>query len=209
MGFIATALFCVPSYLWLDRPVALWWKASLAGFWQHVFKTITDLGLSQIYLVPAGLLWLAFFALERRQPGRWQVRRNAAAFVFASVAASGLFVDAVKGLAGRYRPRELFDHGLYGFDPFTAHWAMNSFPSGHGQTAFAAMTALMVIVPRLRWLWLAIAVLVAASRVITSVHYLSDVAMGSYLGIAGTVLLRRWFEARGWALRREGGGWPH
>jgi membrane-associated phospholipid phosphatase len=78
---------------------------------------------------------------------------------------------------------------------------MNSFPSGHSQAAFAAMTALLIIFPRHAALWLTIAVLVALSRVVTTVHYLSDAVAGSWLAICVTVALARAFRARGWEPR--------
>jgi membrane-associated phospholipid phosphatase len=201
-SLIHVSLFCLFSYLLLDRPVALYFKAHLAGYGEGFFKTVTNLGEGGVWLIPSGLAWAYC---------RWRIHRadyfdvetrfrhfaNAAGYFFLSVGSTGLLVNGIKILAGRYRPRALFEQGLYGFDPFSTHWAINSFPSGHSQAAFAAMTALVFILPRYDLLWLLVAVLVAVSRVTTSVHYLSDAAMGSYLGIAGAILLHRLLTARG------------
>lgn len=62
--------------------------------------------------------------------------------------------------------------------------ASPSFPSGHAATAFAAATVVAVLHPRLRIPALAIAALVALSRVYLGVHYWSDVTAGSALGVA-------------------------
>ena len=59
-----------------------------------------------------------------------------------------------------------------------------SFPSGHAATAFAAATAVAVLHPRLRIPALAIATLVALSRVYLGVHYWLDVAAGAAVGVA-------------------------
>jgi undecaprenyl-diphosphatase len=59
-----------------------------------------------------------------------------------------------------------------------------SFPSGHAATAFAAAVAVGMIYPRLRKPLLAVAALVALSRVYLGVHYAFDVAAGTLLGIA-------------------------
>jgi undecaprenyl-diphosphatase len=59
-----------------------------------------------------------------------------------------------------------------------------SFPSGHAATAFAAATAVALVYPRFRVPVLALASLVALSRVYLGVHYWSDVVVGSVLGVA-------------------------
>jgi membrane-associated phospholipid phosphatase len=203
---VHTLLFCALSFLLLDKPLALFFKAHLTGNAEGFFKVVTNLGEGGIWLIPGGLAWGGLaFAAHRAIYGDVEARlrhyRDAAAYFFLSVALSGIFVNAVKAVIGRYRPRALFDQGLYGFHPFSTDWAINSFPSGHSQAAFAAMTALVFIVPRYRLTWLALALLVAVSRVVTSVHYLSDVAMGSYIGIVGAVLLHRVFLAKGYEVR--------
>ncbi len=210
IGFAVVLALCAISYIWLDRPVALWFKANLEGFWALFFDRVTKLGLGGVWLVPAAIgailfRWRQVRARTEQAERRWLLRANGALFLFASVAGSGLVVDLLKGLIGRLRPQELFVHQVYGFEPFSIHWSHNSFPSGHGQTAFAALTALAAIWPRARIPLLALALLIAASRVIISVHYLSDVMMGSYCGVVGTILLGRLFAARGWEIR-EGAG---
>jgi undecaprenyl-diphosphatase len=72
-----------------------------------------------------------------------------------------------------------------------------SFPSGHAATAFAAATAVGVLHPRLRLPLLALAVMVALSRVYLGVHFWSDVVVGSLLGIViGLVTARLLQRAR-------------
>lgn len=202
-SFGYVALFCVVSMLWLDRPVARLFKAHIHGEVEGFFKVVTNLGMAEYYLVPSGLLFLVLMMGGRRAAAastRARLRRWAVApgFMFLTIAVSGIIGNIIKFCAGRYRPRYLFDQNLYGFDFFSHSWAMNSFPSGHSQAVFAAMTALVVIFPRYDLMWLLIAVLVAASRVVTTVHYLSDVVAGSWLAICVTVLLVRAFRARGW-----------
>ncbi len=199
---VYVAVFCLLSMLALDQPVALWLKAHVGGDVEGFFKVVTRLGEAEFYLVPAGMLWVGFLALGVRAAthgarARWRRLSFTPAFLFLSVAVSGLISNAIKMSLGRYRPRYLFESGLYGFEPFNTQWAMNSFPSGHSQAAFAAMTALMVIFPRYDVLWIMIAVLVAASRVAITVHFLSDAVAGSYLAVAVTILLARALRARG------------
>jgi membrane-associated phospholipid phosphatase len=201
-GTIYVALFCPFSMAVIDRPLALALKAGVGGNIEGFFQTVTNLGRAGLYLVPAALLTL-FFWLEARgtiHPDgarRWRDRAWRSGFLVLSMAGSGIVENIVKVCVGRYRPRLLFEKGLYGFHPFDFHWAMNSFPSGHSQAAWAAMSALVVLVPRYDLMWLAIATLVAVSRVVITVHYLSDVVAGAWLGVVGTVLLARYLAKRG------------
>ena len=60
-------------------------------------------------------------------------------------------------------------------------------------------------VPRLRFALLALAALIAASRVIVGAHYPSDVIAGVAIGWLSAVLVRRAFAARGIAFKLAGG----
>jgi membrane-associated phospholipid phosphatase len=59
-----------------------------------------------------------------------------------------------------------------------------SFPSGHAMSAFAVATAIALLAPRLRWPVLALASVIAFSRVYLGVHFWIDVLAGAALGIA-------------------------
>lgn len=201
-SFFYVALFCLVSIALIDQPLARFLKAHVHGEVEGFFKVVTRLGEAQLYLIPAGILWVAMMAASLRAAStearrRWRRLSFTPAFLFLSIALSGLLGNAIKISLGRYRPRYLFEQDLYGFSPFNTQWGMNSFPSGHSQAAFAAMTALMIIFPRYDAFWMLIAVLVAASRVMTTVHYLSDAVAGSWLAICVTVLLARAMRSRG------------
>ncbi len=205
-SFLYVALFCVLGIWVIDRPLAVWLKAHVGGEVEGFFKIVTRLGEAQLYLVPAGLAWAGLMLASLRAASleaRERLRRLAVTpgFLFLAIAVSGLISNAVKFSLGRYRPRYLFDDELYGFNFFSRSWGMNSFPSGHSQAAFAAMTALLIIFPRYDIMWLSIAVLVALSRVITTVHYLSDAVAGSWQAICVTIGIARAFRARGWEPR--------
>lgn len=100
---------------------------------------------------------------------------GAVAILMGSVATKTL-----KGVFDRARP-PLVDPQI---DPLVGLPGSPSFPSGHAVTAFAAASAVGVLAPRLRWPLLALAALVAFSRVYLGVHFWLDVVAGAALGAA-------------------------
>jgi membrane-associated phospholipid phosphatase len=87
------------------------------------------------------------------------------------------------------------------FHPFRLRIGDSGFPSGHAQSICSAMLSLAIIYPPLRPAFLAIAVLVSASRVVIGAHYLSDVMGGVWLAMIAVLYWRRRFESGGIPLR--------
>lgn len=108
---------------------------------------------------------------------RWP--RAAAAGALA-VGAAALLITVLKDFFDRARP-PLADASI---DPIGIVPASASFPSGHAATAFAAAVAIGLVHPRLRRPLLAMAAVVALSRVYLGVHYVFDVVAGTLIGIA-------------------------
>jgi undecaprenyl-diphosphatase len=95
-----------------------------------------------------------------------------------AVAAGILIFLKVKGVVCRVRPRELEPHcwaNIVTRDRF-------SFPSGHSTTAFAVALSLGSFYPEAMALLLLLATMVALSRVVVGMHFLSDVIAGSGMG---------------------------
>jgi undecaprenyl-diphosphatase len=124
-----------------------------------------------------GWLWyaigiiLVFFGGDNRFP---------AIGAGASAAVAGIFVfRALKHSSRRKRPCEIEPHCWASILPPDKY----SFPSGHSITAFAVATALGMFYPQLLICLLTAAVLIAASRIILGMHFLSDVLAGIGIGI--------------------------
>lgn len=109
-------------------------------------------------------------------------RRLPTAALAATVAAAiaGGLTTLIKQATDRPRP-PLADPAI---DPLVSLPSSTSFPSGHAATAFATATAVAVLYPRLKWPLLAVAALVALSRVYLGVHFWTDILVGSLLGAA-------------------------
>jgi undecaprenyl-diphosphatase len=69
----------------------------------------------------------------------------------------------------------------------------SSFPSGHAASAAAFATGVALENPYLALPVAALAVGVAASRVVTGVHYPTDVVAGAAVGVAAGLLTTRWW----------------
>ena len=178
-------------YQYADRPMADYVK-SLDRTSQELidsFRRITDLGKSKGYLIVCGIAALLCGFLSRGKDVEPRYRKlfayigARALFIFIPIALSGIMADIIKPIAGRARPALWLNNSIYGFDPFNGQgFLWNGMPSGHATTAFALACSLSLLYPRLRVLWFAYALVLAASRVMVDAHYLSDVCAGALLG---------------------------
>ena len=105
-------------------------------------------------------------------------------FLFVAIAVPGLFTNIVKHIFGRARPGVggSVDPSL--FSPFSWPAAYASLPSGHATTAFSVLVAFGSLWPRARTVLLIYALLIAASRIVVTAHYPTDVAAGALVGTA-------------------------
>jgi undecaprenyl-diphosphatase len=164
------------------------------------FDAITDFGKSGWFLWPLGILFLGLAAL----PGLSRMSQLVLAavmvrvgFLFMAIAVPGIFTNIVKHIFGRARP------GVGGsvdptlFSPFSWPAAYAGLPSGHATTAFSVLVIFGALWPRARTAILIYALLIAASRIVVTAHYPTDVATGALVGVLGAVMVRRYFAQRG------------
>ena len=195
--FAVFLMATVMSYFFLDIPVARWCRR-LDRSVLDIAEIVTAFGKSTVYLIMSFLLFLFFRFYQKKE-----IYANRALFVFASVAFSGIFVNLVKWIAGRYRPVMLFDQEFYGFAFLQSGYEGMSFASGHAVTAFSLAFSLSILFPKCRTLFFPAAIAIAVSRVLLTSHFLGDVIFGAYIGIATVLLLRVYFDRRGWALSND------
>lgn len=192
---IAVIVLDIPTYPWIR---------SLPGEYGRTFAAFTDLGKAHWILWSTGLVCLYLLALDSsRLTFRLKLTVGAlfthCAFVFYSVAATGILAILLKWSLGRARPKLYEQFGPVEFDFLAFHGSYTSFPSGHSTTVGAFATALAFIFPSWRWLIVVCAFWVAFSRIMVGAHYPSDVIAGMLLGITFT-----FFTARVLARRRIG-----
>jgi undecaprenyl-diphosphatase len=124
-----------------------------------------------------GWLWgmIGIAVLLSSDPERFRAI-EAAGF---AVATGIVLFHRLKRMVGRVRPRDIEPHcwaHIVTRDKF-------SFPSGHSTTAFAVALSLGSFYPEIMPVLLVLAANVAVSRVVIGMHYLSDVVVGSGMGV--------------------------
>jgi membrane-associated phospholipid phosphatase len=185
------------SMLFLDAP-AHEFAAALPPWLVDGAFEITDFGRSGWILAPVGALIVLIALVASRALDHMSRALLAAVvvrlgYVFVAVGLPGLVSTVVKRWIGRARPSGA---GPFAYEPFSWRPEYASFPSGHVTTAFAALVAFGVIFPRIRPVLWVYALLIAATRVMVSAHYPSDVIAGAAFGAFSAVLVRDWFAAR-------------
>ena len=165
-----------------DFAILDWIQANLRGaFLDFLVPRITALG-------DHGLLWIALTAVLLLFPRTRRLGAAAAVALLLEFAACDLLL---KPLAARPRPCDL-NAALALLIPRPGGW---SFPSGHTGASFAVTTALWLGKSPLRKPCLALAVLIALSRLYLYVHFPTDVLGGVVLGIvcgwAGQALVEK------------------
>jgi membrane-associated phospholipid phosphatase len=197
---IAVLIAAAVSFLLVDLPLAVWLRSNRTELVKSIFETITFFGRSELYLIPTAV----FFILFRKSR---QKSAQKSLFIFSTVAASGILVDIIKVIAGRFRPVLYFNRGLFGFDFFHIDSDYLSFPSGHSATAMSIMVALGKLFPEFRFLFYVTGAIIASSRAVITAHYLSDVITGALIGVLTSVFLyKRFFRDRIVNSNRSGNG---
>lgn len=188
-GYIVLMLL---SYCCLDRPLALYLHGVNWGQAAYYLHLMTNLGLGSIYIILFASLFI-FFQFIYRKPS---LARNLL-FLLLALCCAGLVCDVLKIILSRARPDQLFLHQLYGFYFFKTKSTFWSFPSGHTTVVTAVMVGLSYLKPKYWPLFLVINLIIAATRILLTYHYVSDV-MGAFLLTNLTVgyLAQYWFMPR-------------
>jgi membrane-associated phospholipid phosphatase len=185
-------------YFLVDRPLARLAERIPAGL------NVLFHGLSFLagfpFVTAAGMVMVTLFFVRVYGQGRPRGPQVPLLYLPAAALTASLSAELLKIIFARYRPGLLIDAGLHGFAFWKAGYWFNSFPSGHAAVAFALYGALAFARPRRRRLAFGLAALVAASRVLLNLHYLSDVIAGALLGLGWAVAYRRLFARFGLAV---------
>jgi membrane-associated phospholipid phosphatase len=190
----------VATMVLLDAPAVT--AAQRAPEWMIVmFEYVTVFGKSVWFLLPT-VVALALIACLATAPVARMSRGVLAAlavqlgFLFLAIGLPGLIFTIAKRLVGRARPFVEGSAGPLVYRPLGWNVEYSSLPSGHAVDAFAAAMAIGTLWPRTRPVMWTYAVVIAASRVVLTAHFPSDVMVGGLVGVLGALLVRDWYAAR-------------
>lgn len=215
-GFLAgTVGIILMSFAVFDYPVGVM-SGDLNEVIRHYGATVTEFGSSRWMLITAFLAFFVGLSAAGPANGRKLHLRahgvflaQGAAFLFASVALSGMAANILKKMIGRPRPSMIYqDIGPFEFHFLEFNSKFASFPSGHATTTAAFFTAVAFFCPRYRVLLISIAVCIAMSRAIVGAHYPSDVFAGLAFGAWFTYLIAIVFSRYRLVFMIDGHGWP-
>ena len=188
--FLAAGLLFFP----FDRRTAHYCRERLhRPIWKFALR-ITDWAKGLPWIIAALLAYLivqAVMASSGETPLLRQISNYALALLASFIAAS-LILHSIKIFLGRRRPRDDFQHGLYGFRYFTWELQYDSFPSGHAMTIFCVAVVASSISPALAPLWLVLATWLALTRALLTAHWFSDVFVGAAIGVFVTREMLLW-----------------
>ena len=176
-------------YFAVDRPLAKW-ADTLSLSVNQLRQIVTRIGLSEWYLVTSGFLLFVYKLITRDPLPAWR-----SAVVLCCIGGSGLTVNLLKWIFGRYRPPMLLTEDQFGFAFFENGYMVHSFPSGHSATAASLVVLGCMFIPRLRWLWLVMGLLIAMSRIFVGAHFASDIIAGWIVGLIFSIYVCRKLKA--------------
>ena len=169
-------ILIVVCFLWVDKPLALYFHAQEMSVNYPILDWITQLGRSIIWLLIIPILMLYFRFVQRSKQTELRL-----SFLFAIVIAANGICFVLKNLFGRARPDLLFSEHLFGFFGFHRDHLYHSFPSGHTTQVTAVVLSLVLLYPKQRWWFVLAGFVVIATRVLLTYHYLSDVLASVFL----------------------------
>lgn len=191
---IAVIIYLV-LFFFFDKTIDLWIDDMFSNTWLSRLGTFISYAATGTFIkLVIAICLIMIVAIDPGMKKRWT--RN---FLYICVCCSIAVVigEGLKYLLGRHRPIMLFEQSLYGLNFFSSDWALNSTPSGHTLRAFSILTALSLLYRRFTVVFISIAILIGASRVFVTAHYLSDVVFGAYIGIFTAVWTYKYFFVTG------------
>ena len=199
---IPVAIIVCLIFFNLDTPVEIYIRNSFPHIVGDIFQDITPVGkASYIIIICAVILLLRLITdinkLSENLSKLFNKLSSYAGFMLATVIIGGIVGQVLKTIIGRARPKFFEEFGSHYFQHFHAPgYDFASMPSGHSITIASIAVVMMLLLPKFKYLWLLIAVIIAFSRVVVTSHYPSDVVFGFYMGTYSSLYIYYWMKNR-------------
>ncbi|MBX7165081.1 MAG: phosphatase PAP2 family protein [Pirellulales bacterium] len=197
-ALLLLALAAIPT---IDAPLARWFlQEKCPDNLRHVFEEAEPFGNA----VGAIVLTLIIWRVDRR------VWLADLALLLVSSLGAGLASNVFKLCFVRARPRIFSFEGtawqsFQGLFPPLGHSSdLQSFPSAHVASAFGLALALALLYPRLKDVFLILAITVGLQRMECGAHFASDTLAGAAVGIFVALCTTKW-HLRVWRMKGRAG----
>lgn len=167
-------------------------------YFKEFFIDITTLGDSLWFFSFSLLLFFLCFSLKKKLIKKSKEIYNkvliGSLFLFVANLVTGFITQIIKHILGRPRPNQAFAEESFNFDFFNFDSAFHSFPSGHTSTIFVVALTFSIFTPKLRYVYLFFACIVALSRIIVGAHFFTDIIGGVIVAFIGFKITLKIFE---------------
>lgn len=197
----------------IDEALIKFVNANTSPALDHAFDSFSELANAKLAIVTGFTLYfLGHLTLARRSTLLLGVARGehlvrGGVLMLLTLLTGAVITWLLKYGVARARPKMLIEQSFNGFGfPFSGA-PFNSFPSSHAFTAFAIAAVLGKFHPPIRTPMLLLALAVAACRVLTLEHYLTDVMFSALIayGCAQSWSVRVMDPQASWPLQRPWG----
>lgn len=193
---IITAILVLACVFGLDTILYSWIHNSSCNPWTVSGGVLCSLAViigkvfgAKIWLAVSLFTVLVFFvykAFANEKDFRFaflKIKNSYAFYVLSSVFMAVATTGILKVLIGRSRPiiYEALNTTL--FVPGTMEYVFNSMPSGHTAASFAGLVTIGMLLPKVKWLTWALAIIIGVSRVYVGAHWVGDVIFGAFIGM--------------------------
>lgn len=169
---LVVLLICTLFIFFLDKPLTIFLHSFKGSIIIHYFDVIArgfEITTITVYLV---FLFISVILFKKKYIFNFS-------FLLITDVICQFLTSALKKMSGRSRPFSIIDEDIYTF--FGDCQYCESFPSGHTSSAFCMAFSIGLLYPSLRPILLFYACAVAIARVVTTIHYFSDIVFGAYL----------------------------
>ena len=168
-----------------------------AKYLKEFFKNITSLGNSLWFFLIFLVLLFFSFLLKKLNIVEQKVSDYFKFFSLTGIvylSTTGIITQILKHIVGRARPNHTNLVEGFGFNFFTTNSNFHSFPSGHTSTIFIVALLIGVLLPKMKYFFYCIAVVIALSRVVVGAHYTTDIIAGAVLSLIVFKTLNLYFD---------------